>query len=120
MESKNKGFTLIELLVVVGIIAVLAAIAIPNFASYRRKGYDGAAASDAKNAFTASQAYIADYPGCKELSLEKVKMGGYRQTESVVVTFLDDGVDTMQLEVKHTNGTKAYTLDASGVVTPAR
>jgi prepilin-type N-terminal cleavage/methylation domain-containing protein len=34
---KEKGFTLIELMIVVGIIALIAAMAIPNFITYRNK-----------------------------------------------------------------------------------
>ena len=37
--KENKGFTLIELITVVTIIGILAAIAIPNFTSYRDKAY---------------------------------------------------------------------------------
>ena len=56
----NKGFTLIELLIVVAIIGILAAIAIPQFSSYRVKSYNTAAVSDMKNVKTALEAYYAD------------------------------------------------------------
>jgi type IV pilus assembly protein PilA len=57
----SKGFTLIELLVVVAIIGILAAIAIPQFAVYRQKGFDSRAQSDLRNAASAMEAYFASY-----------------------------------------------------------
>jgi len=53
MKSKmQKGFTLIELMIVVAIIGILAAIAIPQFSEYTKKGEDKAAMSDLRNLVT--------------------------------------------------------------------
>jgi prepilin-type N-terminal cleavage/methylation domain-containing protein len=57
LQANEKGFTLIELMIVIAIIGILAAIAIPNYISYRNKAYCSAAESDA-NAILAT---LADY-----------------------------------------------------------
>lgn len=59
-KKNQKGFTLIELLIVVAIIGILAAIAIPQFASYRQKAFDSAASSDLRTMRTELEAYYTD------------------------------------------------------------
>lgn len=58
---KRKGFTLIELLVVIGIIAMLVAIAIPNFLSARQRAGDARKKSEMEQLKTALRLYYNDF-----------------------------------------------------------
>ena len=58
--NNEKGFTLIELMIVVAIIGILAAIAIPQFASYRESSYIASMKADCNSIRVAEEAYFVD------------------------------------------------------------
>jgi type IV pilus assembly protein PilA len=69
----EKGFTLIELLVVMIILAILTAIAIPSYLSFRDRANKSAAAADLRAAIPSVEAYFADngtYAGMTTANLQ--------------------------------------------------
>src|SRR5262245_30572557 len=57
----KKGFTLIELLIVVAIIAILAAIAVPNFLEAQTRAKVSRVKADFRSVSTAIESYHLDY-----------------------------------------------------------
>ncbi len=139
---KNQGFTLIELMIVVAIIAIIAAIAIPNLVRSRMSANEGSAVSSMRMISTAEVAYqaaiikdtngdgVGDYGVLSELGTPTARppfigealASGTKSGYKFEVTVVDGDVSTYPTytatgEPQTTNtGSKYYFVDESGVI----
>ncbi|MFN8609312.1 MAG: prepilin-type N-terminal cleavage/methylation domain-containing protein [Vulcanimicrobiota bacterium] len=105
MKKKKSGFTLIELMIVIAIIAILAAILVPNFLKARAQGQLTACKSNCKNIATSLEMYASDN-------------GGRYPTTAAFATSLTGGNYLKLIPTCPAAGTNTYTAQYSSVTTP--
>lgn len=101
LREDKKGFTLVELLIVVAIIAILAAIAIPQFNIYSTKAKLATLRSDLKHAYLAAQGYLIERETAvvsEEASLIK---HGFKRTNGTEIVSISMSLQSGSIVLSH-------------------
>lgn len=85
---------------------IIAAIAIPNFVSYRLKAFNATAETDIRNAKTALESYYADHRSYPET----LEQAGFQPSKQVLVTMEQREDGSWLLAAHHLKGNRTYTV----------
>lgn len=114
-NRRDEGFTLIEVMIVVAIVAILAAIAIPQLSVYRTKSYNTAAISDLKNAAIAQEAYYVDSRRyTSDIGNLTLNPYNFYISQGINMAVSSATNEAYLMTAYHSAGNKTYTLSGPG------
>jgi len=113
MKRDESGFTLIELMIVVAIIGILAAIAIPQYSTYKAKGYNTTARSDLKSMIASQELThmeLGQYWDCNGAGCDA--FSGFKASKGVTMMCTPRNSGQLyQCSASHSNGSITYHYD---------
>ena len=129
-RSHAKGFTLVEIMIVVAIIALIAAVAIPNMLRARHNANEVAAIASIRTLVGALESWRANqtplsYPanlaalsGANPPYIDTVLSGGTKQGYTFTYAFLTVNTYTVTASPVTANvtGTRGFFVDQTGVI----